>query len=72
MSIYKVEMQAVKGTEGVGWPACIYRVTQCDDNGDEEKDLDIQDYETHYFDSEEVRDSMSERLCVQKDQIVVV
>ena len=71
MSIYKVETRSVKGTEGAGYPVNIYAVIKCDDDGNPEEAMNMQDYETHYFDSDEVRSAVSKELNVPKECIEV-
>ena len=71
MSIYKVETRSVKGTEGAGYPVNIYAVIKCDDDGNPEEAMNMQDYETHYFDSDEVRSAVSMELHVDEKYIEV-
>lgn len=71
MSIYKVETRSVKGTEGAGYPVNIYAVIKCDDDGNPEEDMNMQDYGTHYFNSDEVRSAVSMELNVDEEYIEV-
>lgn len=71
MSIYKVETRSVKGTEGAGYPVNIYAVIKCDEDGNPEEDMDMQDDETPYFDSDAVRSVVSTELNVDEKYIEV-